>query len=180
MYMCIYIYIYTYAIMKTMCPPGYHHNGFVATHALLLLWDLNALCIVDHLWLIILCSLLNLLSTFGSLVLAMCNRTSCAQVHELSQSHCGINRKGTLFSWSHIYYAHLAFVRFKHSVCRGSLMTNYNYIIHEIRWNYGILRSVWFTYIKTKNISPDHRYIPRLQRRVVSIAENYFQEMFWY
>ena len=28
--MCIYIY----AIMKTMCPPGYHHNGFVATHAL--------------------------------------------------------------------------------------------------------------------------------------------------
>ena len=23
-----------YAIMKTMCPPGYHRNGFVATHAL--------------------------------------------------------------------------------------------------------------------------------------------------
>ena len=23
-----------YAIMKTMCPPNYHHNGFVATHAL--------------------------------------------------------------------------------------------------------------------------------------------------
>ena len=20
--------------MKTMCPPGYHHNGFVANHAL--------------------------------------------------------------------------------------------------------------------------------------------------
>ena len=20
--------------MKTMCPPGYHHNGFVATHAI--------------------------------------------------------------------------------------------------------------------------------------------------
>ena len=20
--------------MKTMCPPGYYHNGFVATHAL--------------------------------------------------------------------------------------------------------------------------------------------------
>ena len=28
-------YIYTYiVIMKTNCPPGYHHNGFVATHAL--------------------------------------------------------------------------------------------------------------------------------------------------
>ena len=23
-----------YAIMKTMCPPGYHHNGFVSIHAL--------------------------------------------------------------------------------------------------------------------------------------------------
>ena len=23
-----------YVIMKTMCPPGYHHNGFMATHAL--------------------------------------------------------------------------------------------------------------------------------------------------
>ena len=22
-----------YVIMKTMCPPGYHHNGFMATHA---------------------------------------------------------------------------------------------------------------------------------------------------
>ena len=31
---CIYIYIYIYIIMKTICPPGYHHNGFVATHAL--------------------------------------------------------------------------------------------------------------------------------------------------
>ena len=30
----IYIYIYIYVIMKRMCPPGYHHNGFVATHAL--------------------------------------------------------------------------------------------------------------------------------------------------
>ena len=23
-----------YAVIKTMCPPGYHHNGFVATHTL--------------------------------------------------------------------------------------------------------------------------------------------------
>ena len=28
------IYIHIYAIMKTMCPPAYHHNGFMATHAL--------------------------------------------------------------------------------------------------------------------------------------------------
>ena len=52
-----------YVIMKTMCPPGYHHNGFVETHAL------------GHM-----------------------NRTSCAQVHEFPQSHCGDNREGTLFS----------------------------------------------------------------------------------
>ena len=30
----IYIIYKLYAIMKTMCPPCYHHNGFVATHAL--------------------------------------------------------------------------------------------------------------------------------------------------
>ena len=29
-----YLYTYIYAIIKTMCPPGYHHSGFVATHAL--------------------------------------------------------------------------------------------------------------------------------------------------
>ena len=26
--------LYIYAIIKTMSPPSYHHNGFVATHAL--------------------------------------------------------------------------------------------------------------------------------------------------
>ena len=58
--------------MKTMCPPGYHHNGFVATHAL------------GHMM---------------HHVYIMCpNRTSCAQVHELPQSHCDDNREGTLFS----------------------------------------------------------------------------------
>ena len=34
MYIVIYIYMYSHVIMKTMCPPSYHHNGFVATHAL--------------------------------------------------------------------------------------------------------------------------------------------------
>ena len=56
----------------------------------------------------------------------MRNRTSCAQVHELPQSHCGDNREGALFSWLHLYAydAHLASVKFEHSaVCRGSLMT---------------------------------------------------------
>ena len=26
--------IYAYICLYIMCPPGYHHNGFVATHAL--------------------------------------------------------------------------------------------------------------------------------------------------
>ena len=26
--------MYIYVIMKTMCPPGYHHNGLVETHTL--------------------------------------------------------------------------------------------------------------------------------------------------
>ena len=35
MYMYIYIiYMYIYSIMKTIFPPGHHHNGFLATHAL--------------------------------------------------------------------------------------------------------------------------------------------------
>ena len=57
-----------------------------------------------------------------------CNRTSCAQVHGLPQSHCGDNREGTLVSWLHIYYIYLTFVWFEHSVCCGSLMTTYTYM----------------------------------------------------
>ena len=34
LYICIRYIYYIYVIMKTVCPPGYHHNGFVATHAL--------------------------------------------------------------------------------------------------------------------------------------------------
>ena len=60
---------------------------------------------------------------FGSLVPAMWNLTSCAQVNELTQSHCGDNRESTFLSWLHIYYANLASVSFEHSVSRWSLMT---------------------------------------------------------
>ena len=72
-----------YVTMKTMCSSGYYHNGFVATHAL------------GHMM-------------YGSTLLVPMNqrvlnkqskeRTSCAQVHGLPQSHCGDNREGTLFS----------------------------------------------------------------------------------
>ena len=30
----IFFFRYTYTIVKTMCPPGYHRNGFVVTHTL--------------------------------------------------------------------------------------------------------------------------------------------------
>ena len=68
---------------------------------------------------------------FGALVQAMCNRTSCAQVHELPQSYCGDNQWGTFFWWLHIYisyYAYLASVRFDHSVFCGSVRTAEIYI----------------------------------------------------
>ena len=55
----------------------------------------------------------------------MCKRTSCVQIHELPQRHCGDNRDGTLFSWLHVYYAHIATVRFEYPVCRGLLMITY-------------------------------------------------------
>ena len=56
------------------------------------------------------------------------NHTSCAQVHELPQSHCGDTQEGISFSWWHIYYVHFASVRFERSVCRGWLMTTYIYM----------------------------------------------------
>ena len=54
--------------MKTMCPHGYDHNGFVATHA------------PGHMM-------------YGS----SCAQYIKAQVHELPQSHCGDNWEGILF-----------------------------------------------------------------------------------
>ena len=60
-----------YAIVKTMCTPGYHHNGFVATDAL------------------------------GHMMYGYTLLVPCAHVYELSQSHCGDNRKDTL---SHCFH----------------------------------------------------------------------------
>ena len=105
-----------YAIMKTLCPPSYHHNGFVASHALgHMIYGYTLLVPVKQ-------SVLNKLSKEHNMH-DMC--MTCHKVHDLPQSHCGDNHEGTLFLWLHIYYAHLAFVKFEHSVCHGSLMTNY-------------------------------------------------------
>ena len=67
--------------MKTMCPPGYHHNGFVATHAL------------GHM-------------TYGyTLLVPMNQRVLNKQSKERNNrvvvsecNHCGDNRESTLFS----------------------------------------------------------------------------------
>ena len=68
--------------MKTMCPPGYHHNGFVATHVLghMMYGSSYIMFTVHH---VPKCTV---------------HCTSCAQAHELPQSRCGDNREGTLYS----------------------------------------------------------------------------------
>ena len=73
---------------------------------ILLLWSLSALCVVNSLWPLILSPCLACWALFGSLVPAMCNCTSCAQVYELPQSHCGNNREGTLFHFMIAYILH--------------------------------------------------------------------------
>ena len=89
--MSIILYMKIYEIIKAMCPPGYHHNSFVATHALgdmiygyKLLVPMNQIILFEH--------------SFGLLVSAMCKRTSFAQVPELPQSHCSDNWEKTLSS----------------------------------------------------------------------------------
>ena len=87
------------------------HIYYIYIKPISLLRDLSTLCVVDHLRPPILRSLLSLLSIlwfigtsnvqsyiFSSLVPAMCNRTSCPQVHELPWGHwrIGNNREGTL------------------------------------------------------------------------------------
>ena len=53
-YVCIYVYTY---ILRCICI-------YMYIRLILLLWDFSTLCVVDHLWPLVLCSLLSLLSTF--------------------------------------------------------------------------------------------------------------------
>ena len=107
-----------------MCPPDYYQsaNGPMVTHAL------GQWCMVTYCWyqLTKKCSTSQARSIIKS---AMCNHTSCAQVHELPWGHwqIGNNREGTLcvFLTTYIYYARLTSVRFEHSVCHESLPTSF-------------------------------------------------------
>ena len=78
------LYRHIHAIVKTMCPLGYHHNGFVATHApglmmhsYILLVPMNQRVLSKQACLVCLaylaCRIL-----FGSFVPAMCNCTPSA------------------------------------------------------------------------------------------------------
>ena len=76
------------------------HNIYVIMKTYMLLcsscfFEIWALCVswitYDHLYYT---PCLACWALLGSLVPAMCNRTSCAQVLELLQSHCGDNRGG--------------------------------------------------------------------------------------
>ena len=84
--------------MKTMCPPGYHHNG-----SLWQLMHLGTCTSVHH--------------------VPKCMSCHKAIVVITGRAHC-------FHDCIYIYYAHLASVRFEHSVCRGSLMTTYNINIY--------------------------------------------------
>ena len=73
--------------MKTMCPPGYHHNGFVvATHALghmmygyILMVPMNQRVLNKQSKERLYCApCFSSRAFFGSLVPAMCSSTSCA------------------------------------------------------------------------------------------------------
>ena len=72
-----------YVIIKTMCPFRYHHNGFVATHALR---HMMYGCLVRN------C----MCHECKCMCMPICS-TSCTQVHELLQSHYGDNWEGILF-----------------------------------------------------------------------------------
>ena len=64
--------------------PDYHYNGFVATHALG--------CMMYGTWVCTRIWACTCTCTHGTCTWAHGSHSSCAQVHELPQSHCGDNR----------------------------------------------------------------------------------------
>ena len=66
--------------------------------------------------------------------------TSCAQVHELPQSHCGDNREGTLFSWLHIIY-----ILYIYAILRGTYLRN----IHKVKSIFTFLKIIHKNSVET-------------------------------
>ena len=75
---------------------------------------------------------------FGFLVPAIYNRTSCAQVHELPQSHCCDNwEEGTLFSWMHIHV-------------HTNILYSHIYVIHIKKFSVSLEKNLVFHYLFIK------------------------------
>ena len=121
-YIYIYIYIYNY-IIYIYYKYIYYIYIYVYKYIYIYIYKYIYLCM--HSWKQ--CTLPVITTKALWQLMHLGNHTSCAQVHELPQSHCDDNLQSTLFSWLHIFYAHLASVRFKCSMCREHLCPLYIY-----------------------------------------------------
>ena len=96
-----YIYIYIYIYIKYICISIYIYiYTYISGHK----WSATHRVLKSHE------SKMSVIYMQSWKHIYICNRTSCAEVHELLQSHCGDNWEGTLFSWLHVYiyiYIHL-------------------------------------------------------------------------
>ena len=109
--------------MKRMYPPGYHHSGFVATHSLgHMMYGYTLLVPTNQ-------RVLNKLSKEH-------NISDPRHIVMLSQKRIVVITGRAHCFHDNIYYAHLASVRFEHSVCHGSLMTTIYKYIKSIRLNF--------------------------------------------
>ena len=79
--------------MKTMCPPGYHHNGFVATHALG--HDISEHNISDHKW-----------STKHKVLKSQ--RSKMSVIYMQSWKQCALPVITTMALWKHDVQLHIA------------------------------------------------------------------------
>ena len=120
--------------MKTICPPSYHHNGFLATHELgHMMYGFTVLVLIEervlnklskehnisghkssttHRVLIVIAHIYYVLRSY-----ILCIYTTHIYIMHIYYAYI------LLIYIMHIYYTHLASARFEHSVCRGSLMT---------------------------------------------------------
>ena len=91
-----------------MCPPGYHHNSFMATHAL-------GHMMYGYILLILSQRVLNKLS-----------KKYHISGHKWSTTYRMLNsHRSKIMLIFTIYYTHLVSVRFEQSLCCGSLITTY-------------------------------------------------------
>ena len=100
-----------------MCPKDYHDNDFVCGDSCIWAYDVMSVQCHKH----CLCTCAPNLHCPISNLHIMCPRVATKPL-------CGDKWEGTLFSWLHIYYAHLISVRFEYSVCHGYHLRSFIYI----------------------------------------------------